>query len=513
MPATISVNKVIATAFLRDPMSDVVSQRSTRYLLILLGLSILVGVLSHRAILDDGFIYLVVSRNIVAGEGWRFNVNEAIVNPCTSPLYPLLLVALQWIALPPIAATLVLYSLGTWAASAGLYLLYRERSRTVAGILSLYYLVHPMFFRSIGLETSLFISTIIWTALFWGAARYRSAAVCACAASLLRIDGVLLLAILPALSLRHERIETVVKKSFVFALPLIGWCLFSYLSFGHLLPQSVQVKALQAKFGFWQQQGPWIIALLSSPAFPGSTWLLAALCLFVSRKKIPTAQRVIYLICGCQVLVYGCAGAPAGYPWYFAPACLIVDILLCEGFVLLERGDLSIGRHRLVLSVDNVWAKSCRAVALLGALTASAVIPVVAPVSYRHATDYKEVADWVNKRTHQKPLTIATVEIGYLGYLVRGAIRDVHGLIHPAALPSLKQGDFTWWYGEPHPDYIVAHSPRRWDGEPSPRWPSDKYEDFRTRYHEAFTTSSGSVKVYALQHGSPSDLPSTRERP
>lgn len=489
-------------------MNDIASQRTTRHLVLLLVLSLLVGALSSRALLDDGYIYLVVSRNIVAGEGWRFNTNGEVVNPCTSPLYTLLLVALQRVAIPPIAATMVLYSLGTWAASAGLFLLYRERSRTIAVVLSVYYLVHPMFFRSMGLETSLFISTIIWTALLAQRSRYRSAAACTCAAALLRIDGVLLLAVLPALSFRHERIERVIKSTTVSFLPVIGWYLFSYLWFGHLLPQSVQVKAIQANFGFWQKQGPWLISLLSSPALPGFTWISAALCLVLSRKNIPRAQKLIYLACGCQILLYGSAGAPAGYPWYFAPASLMVDILVCEGFLLWERGALSIGKHRLVLKDDNVWAKRCSTVTLVGVLTAIAVIPVVAPMTSPHAADYREIADWINAQPHPEPPTIAAVEIGYLGYFALGRIRDIHGLIHPAALPSLRQGDFTWWYGKPYPEYLTVHAPRPWDGEPSPKWPLDKYGEFKARYQEAFTTPSGSVKLYALRQGNESRPPS-----
>lgn len=476
-------------------------------------LSVLVGMLAHQAILDDGYIYLVVTRNILTGEGWRFNPSGTIVNPCTSPLYTLLLVGLQWMTVAPIAATIVLYSLGTWAASTGLFFLYRERSRLVATVLSLYYTVHPIFFRSIGLETSLFIAALIWTALLWGRSRHGAAAACACAASLLRIDGILLLAALPVLGFSTVPRVKSVKISILSTLPLIGWFTFSYLYFGHCLPQSVQVKNIQANFGFWYQQGPWIVALLSSPAFPAFTWLSALFCLSISRKSIPPPQRLICLFGGCQILVYGCAGAPAGYPWYYAPACLTVDILFSEGFLRLEQGAVSIGRYCLVPRADDVWAKGFGTITFLWVLSAGAVIPIVAPRTYPHATDYREVAEWINKRPHRELPTLAAAEIGYLGYFGRYNILDVHGLIHPTALLSLKQGEFTWWYAPPYPDYITVHSPGTWDGEPSPRWPSDKYRDFQARYDEVLTTMSGSVKVYARHQESPGGPPAEPQRP
>lgn len=465
----------------------------------LFALTFFIGLHSQPAIVDDGYIYLTVARNIVMGEGWRFNPNSVAANPCTSPLYVLLLVLLQLLGATPQLSLIFLSSVGISAASAGLLHLYKSRSQLLASVLSFFYLIHPMFLRSLGLETSLFISAIIWTALWEERSCYGCAVACACASALLRIDGLIMLGIVLVKCSSRLKSHIFFRLVCLAALPFLLWVVFSLAYFGQIAPQSVVIKAIQSKYGFWQREGPWIRSLIAAPLYPFFTWAAAIVSFIFSWKASPSPLRSLFLFCIFQIAIYASFNAPPGYPWYFAPACLLVDLLLSEGFLRIHSmyrgmcGKLAANKYWEVL-ISGYFATI-----FFVSLSSGGVLSLFFPAPYRLANDYIEAAEWINKNSPHRSPSVAATEIGYLGFALSGSIIDICGLIHPNATTPLKRGELSWWYAKPYPDYIVLHLPFPWDGEPSESWPSSTFEDFLERYVELYVTETKMVKVYGLR--------------
>lgn len=460
---------------------------------------ILFSLLLESALVDDGLIYLKVSRNLVEGHGWRFNILEPAVNPCTSLLYTLLLTGLQYLSLSPETASLVLYGFGVWGASSAIYCLYHQREKFIAMVLALSYFVHQLFFLSVGLETSLFIALSLWSVLWWESGKRLWAVAALVLLVMCRIDGVLLVGVL----ILSELSRRDYKRVFYLSVPLLilsTWFLFSYHLFGQALPQSVVIKSLQSEYGLWERKGPWIRGLLLSPPFPFITWPALLCSCYLTFRSWSRSQTLIIAYGLVQIAVYSITDAPVRYPWYFALASVVGDILLVELFLQIEKEKW----FRFRLQAREVTAQTQRSeqiyrgLLLFCVLKIAAVLPPAIPVEYRYAADYTEAAHWLNHRARASD-RVATVEIGYFGNVYKGPVLDIHGLIHMNATDKLRSTGLLWWYVQPFPQYVLVHSPGEWDGEPSYRWPLETFNDFHRRYRKVFTTSSGLLDVYQLQ--------------
>jgi hypothetical protein len=464
----------------------------------LLGI-VLFSLLLEPALVDDGLIYLKVSRNIFEGYGWRYNVLEPSVNPCTSLLYTLLLVGLQYLSFSPQSASLVLYGVGVWGSSWAVFCLYREREKFIATVLALSYVVHQMFFLSVGLETSLFVALSLWSVLWWENSRRHWAVGSLALLLICRIDGIFLIGVLACSELRRRNYRSVCYLV-VPVLALLSWFLFSHYYFGQVLPQSVVIKSLQSQYGLWQRKGPWIRGLLLSPPFPFITWPTLLYSFYLTYRSWTRAQALVITYSLVQVVAYAITDAPVRYPWYFALSSVVADILLVELFLKVEKDRRFIFKIQASERVGRVHKSEriYRGLLLFCVLKIAAILPPAVPVTYRYSGDYVETAHWLNQRA-QPADRVATVEIGYFGYFYHGPILDIHGLIHMDATEKLRSVGLLWWYVQPFPQYVLVHSPGEWDGEPSYRWPIKVFNEFHQRYRKVFTTSSGLLDVYQLQ--------------
>jgi hypothetical protein len=77
------------------------------------------------------------------------------------------------------------------------------------------------------------------------------------------------------------------------------------------------------------------------------------------------------------------------------------------------------------------------------------------PVRQEHA----QVGAWLATNTPPHA-TVAAAEIGRIGSFSDRTMVDYLGLLDSAAVPHLKQADWSWWIEDIRPDYWVA------DGNP-----------------------------------------------
>jgi hypothetical protein len=167
-------------------------------LALLAAIALLLGLAVHPLAVDDAFVTYRYAQNLATGQGFTYNAHHPVLST-TAPFYALLLSAgaLLWPDLPSLANTLSAAAFG-----AGAILLFllgrRERAPWVGLLAALLYLLCPLLWLSLGLETATFLALALAAILAYRAGRLYWTAVLLALATLTRNDGLILAAILAA---------------------------------------------------------------------------------------------------------------------------------------------------------------------------------------------------------------------------------------------------------------------------------------------------------------------------
>lgn len=439
----------------------------------------------QAVLVDDAYIYLRIAANIGNGQGWTYNPGE-LANAATSATYTLLLTAAGWLAgYGPL--TLSLTYAATLAALAGLqYLAWRPLyGRALALMIAVIVAGSARMLDSAGMESALLMALVTATALAWqrhGDSWITGLLVGLC--MLTRPEGVLVAALVGLVHLLHNR--RIAWRSALAAVLLVApWMIFAHFHFGGAGSHTAAVKAAQRGFGWWATQPGFATGWLHQARWP---WLSLGLACAGLPLIIRLAMRgqVNGLFCVAfgvvQVSVYHLMDAPAGYHWYYVPGNVAIDLSIA---VLIATGIQRLARQ--------AGERMNRALPLAGAGAGIAALAVLGmapwqpPVQPYFAGQYRIVGDWL--RSHGSPQdAFAATEIGYLGWHAGLRVLDIHALLHPRALPALREANLHWWWDEgSRPRFIVSHAPP-WHGEPdsTQTWPAALSAQFHREYHEVF---------------------------
>jgi hypothetical protein len=200
---------------------------------------------------------------------------------------------------------------------------------------------------------------------------------------------------------------------------------------------------------------------------------MVAAAMFGTVLALRRRERVVPMLAVVAVIVvleYGVALRMShGYVWHYGPWTLWVIVGTAAGLEeVVRRG------HRVGASI---------AVAL--AMAGSVFGTHLEPNDVR--SHYREVAEWIDRDARGLHPTVATGEIGAIGYYSRADIVDYWGLLDTKAIDSVRHGDMTWWLSQ-KPDYWVT-SPIN-----PPDTPTVALAQFQREYKLAATF--GKVTVY-----------------
>lgn len=417
--------------------------------------------------IDDGLITARYVRNLINGQGWIYNPGEA-VNGTTSTTSTLLIAVASLITGPDLRlAGALVYGIGMAGTGWLTFLFFRKSGALFALIATMMiaYFNHLQFF--VGLETTLYLMFALATLHAYMRQRYPLAAFLAALVVLTRPDGgILTLVLLAHYAWTHVRHRNFNRKELlhcaaIYLLTLAPWLIFSYGTFGKLLPEGVGAKIAQGESGYWGTgwlfvRGMWnYVPNVVFRVVPGITWLTCAamaasgvlLCLRHRPKNLLLFSWVV-----AQTAIYTLFGIPE-YPWYYMP---IFYAVFFYAAVLLE----------------YVWnsAKSLNSLIVRGSaqlLTAAAGIAVayanLGSIDQQYcnpsAPHYIQASEWI-MNDGQPGDSIAAIEIGNLGYFCPDKrIVDMGGLITSGGADSIAKGDFSWWLEAEKPEYIVLHDP------------------------------------------------------
>ncbi len=425
--------------------------------------------------IDDAYITLTYARSLSEGRGFTFG--EFVDKPSlgtTTPLYAALLAVasrlLPFADMPQLAVAL---SVVAWLATAWLWAwqgpalgLSRLESLCVALLL----LLETSFWISaLGMETRLFCFLLSLSLVVYFRGWYFWAGLLAGLLSLTRGEGFLMFAalgfyqVLSDVAKHQSPISKLARLAAGGLIVLVPWAIYTWFTFGSLLPNTLAAKAAQVNtgshFSFLPFAASMLIVRWSSLGVLGvNFWLvLATLGLMVAtlefRKLLVLALWLLLFVVG-----YTAVGAP-GYDWYVLPILLIVVIFAGLAIGALPRWLL---RHRKPgRSEGTLSALEKRLGTIISVAALIAVFAVVLPHSIPEQTlgapshdVYRRIAAWINARTPH-PAKVAFVEVGYLSWYCRCEVVDLLGLTRPDLIPAVKQKNYLLAFQEAAPDYLI----------------------------------------------------------
>ena len=462
-------------------MRNTIAQHSSRFvamILVVASLFPLIAAYRYPAFLnDDSYITLTYAKNLANGNGFVFNHSPAVLGTTT----PLFTVAVAGFALifrqvdiPTVAVFLTAFC---WLGIVWTFFFFRKEwglADWQAGVVGLV-VIASGWIGFLGMEAYPFAFLLVLSLSLFLSERYWLAGFVTGALFLTRGEGVLILGvILIAATVQHwhrnRSIDVVLARKILklivgFAAPVLLWFTYAYFTFGSFLPNTLAAKQAQGQNGLgrsfltrlvneWAPSWGNAFAIEASP-YLNLWWvvtLLGALEALLRRRRWLIFAGWLILYTSGYILLNVSA-----YWWYQLPILFVLNLFFGLGIVTIIE---TLIRHIKPLSLSIT----------LSVLLASLLIVVLAKptisatVSYQgdaRGESYTALSRWFREHTEGTE-SVASMEIGYLGYYTENRIVDLAGLIMPDIVPHVAERDFAWGFWHYKPDYYIYLSDFDW---------------------------------------------------
>ena len=456
-------------------------QRNLQYLIIailigLMSVTLYIGFRQHASSFDDAYITYRYARNIASGQGFVYNVGEAVLGT-TTPLYTLLLAALSfiWSDFPTLS-----HFIGVLAWMLCVPLIYRigktGGSNVVGLIAAIFVAINPLILNILGMETPIYILLILSTFYFYLKDKPLWAAVTAGLTFLVRWDGILVWGVIFIVEILKRK-WSIIRASFVCAAIMLVWLIFAYLTFGSIFPNSFFAKMGQSyNEGFGGIEGSFGtgIWLLAQQAY-ATNHLFIIFPLFIILGIVAVIKdkdkwwplllwTVTYL---ASYIILGVLR----FNWYYAPLMPALALLTAKG---IEQMAKLISMRLKMETKQAAWTLFFVVLCL---------IPMVDWLAqYRrtemgiHSSTYVDVGNWLKENTPPES-SVAMIEIGIIGYYGDRTTVDTMGLVSPEMIGHLESWQQTLQYAVNYywPDYVVGLEQTAWTGIVNQPWFQEAY--------------------------------------
>jgi hypothetical protein len=390
---------------------------------------------------DDAYITYRYARNLSQGMGFVYNANERVLGTST-PLFTLVLAAGAYISQREVVTvSLVIGLLSLWVGAGVLYQLGRAHSKTLGLAVALVYVTNPLMSQIVGMESYFLVCLLLLGIWAYLERRLRLAALLCGLLVLVRFEMILLLGLLAGLDFWSRRRPP--YWLWPGLVPVLLWLLYAWAQFGSLIPLSVSTKLAAPRLPF--PVGAAALAYLFISQFQPDFVILV---LFVTGvvgalvlRRLPSRYQVIILF----GLLYFClASTVAGsFPWYYAPLLPAFAILVAGGIQIVSELP-GAARQGWDAQQRDQLARRLRWPILAGVVAIQLVFWLdnyelqQHQVYDRRYVPFSEAAQWLNENAAPQQ-TLATGEIGYLGYFSDVTIIDLSGLVTPGLFPWVKE--------------------------------------------------------------------------
>jgi hypothetical protein len=408
----------------------------------------------HHYLTDDTFIHLQYARNLASRHGLVFNSGERVYG-CTSPLWTALIADGMALGFNGLRVARVLGFLATlWSVALFLQLMRRNlQTPALCAAATVAWAGHAWMLRwsLSGMETPLAVALVLagFVAFTegkqWGARPVRTGALWALAA-LTRPEAALLLGLWGVFLLVDTDSRPGLRRLVFGALPPLAiygaWLLFARFYFGTVLPQALMAKAagpagLGAQLeNLWRQ-----IRIVGATDGLMAGLLVAALLaggarVWTWRPLTQRAQRMLPWVWLALVpALYVARGVPVR-------SRDLLPLLPVLSWLAWRAGECwSLGASAAPRTVRTVVLGTTLAALVLAqnlAVFRGAVLPQVRTITAGLRGSLVPWGRWLREHTSERS-TIATPEIGALGYFSRRRIVDLAGLVTPQMTPYLER--------------------------------------------------------------------------
>lgn len=426
--------------------------------------------LALTSAVDDAFITYRYSWNLAHFGEFTYNLGDRVL-ATTSPLGALLYTPLAIVFARDVfpQAVSILNLIFSLASSILAYrFLAQTYHRATAILLAIPFvgLTHVYIFA--GLETNIFVFTVLVASLAFAREKYVLAGAIAAIGFWVRGESILLLPLFGVFSFiyRKRLSNRILWRTSVGAIAvLIPTLLLASVYFGSPLPSTLGTKIFQGRQEMFGSTFRHLVlsgsltGLTSVPAVNFSLMMIIVLYLSTSVWRLIRADEkssfqatipILFVAFGfVQALFYSLLGVGNNYPWYQVPLVLAVVVGSLAGTVQFLsplgyspiRGGITVGLLVMILFLNRSG---------------------LPPWSGSLGVTYKETAAYLNDVTGTDDV-IALGEAGMIGYYLDGrTVFDYLGVITPYF--SLSSSD-SWTeqlqaeFIRVEPDYIVASPP------------------------------------------------------
>jgi len=404
--------------------------------------------------LDDALIYSRNIRNFLNGSGLVFNPGERL-NSLTSPLFSYILIGASYILGDIQVAAMTVSAIFMGATLCIFAVIFsRYSNRYIATLFATALACIPFFYRTFGMETTLFMFMIGACIYLFLDNRIFLLGIACSFLILTRSEGVFLIL---AMAIEHFRQRKPFPRAHNFIIPIllvVGNVLFNRIYYDSFLPVTGATKILQGQsglfapfFGVWiLKPRPWLMGPDALFLYYGIAALAA--CGAISQRLRSINVLSIGFLC-LYSSFYILLGIP-GYFWYHAPFYPFFFFYAGVGLFWLFRQfcktDSKVTKIAgVVLFTLLVVILPCRSLMMTKNKLGGETRPAL-----------RDIGLWIKENTPTNA-RLAVVEIGTIGWYSERQITDILGLVTPSNTQYLKERDFEGLLKDSSYDYLLIN--------------------------------------------------------
>ena len=369
---------------------------------------------------DDAFITYRYAENLRQGIGFVYNPGEAVLG-ITTPLYGLLLAGLAFLFGDIVVISHWVSTLAWIGLVWGCLFLFWPSSQSTAVAAALLLAVNPVIYPAIGMETPLLIALMVWTAWAWQNGRFALTILFAALTLLTRQDSAIWLLLL-GLAMWQQTERFPWREGVGTVLLTAPWFGFAWWFYGSPLPNSASAKIGQTDFMPVADLSPFYLSYWQTLTAAYPLWFALILVTFILLGLWTIARRPTHwwlaVWTAAYILIYTLLQV-VSFPWYFAPPTVTLLLIAALGFGYVW--------ENLPNRYKPIWQL---AMLIAWGSIATLQTETVIRQSQQRGTraSYESAARWLYDNAPEDA-SLATIEIGLLGYISQRPIVDTMGLV------------------------------------------------------------------------------------
>lgn len=390
---------------------------------------------------DDAYITYRYARNLATGAGFVYNPGESVLGT-TTPLYTSLLAFFSFLThLSVVQISKTINFLSLWIGAGFLYEIGRKEGQAIAIAASLLYVTHPLLRYSVGTESLFLVCLLIITVFTYTKRKWFLTAILLGLLIVTRYETMLFALIL----LIHSYVAKRQRPYWITpAIAIVScWLIYSFIAFETLIPLSISAKLVAIRVPFLLGGVVYWISFVGETVFFNLFlffFLVGFVFLFIKRSM---DEGYLLLLFWSAIYLLAASFFAGSFPWYYVPLLPGFAIIVAYGIRSIAQIPSFQGRHPSIQDGNRsqviFWVIAGSLLCIHSFFWINDWKIYRGSAFDHRLAPYLQVSDWLNEHA-MKEQSLATREIGYLGYFTDMKIIDLFGLVTPGIFPWVNEG-------------------------------------------------------------------------